>query len=491
MLDKKTMVALDCGNSSFRIVIGEYKDGKLGTKVVKQIPNSIIRLGDYEYWDILYILNEFKSVLKEIVISGTKIDSIGICTWGIDFALFDPEGNMLSNALCYRNPIGKEYLSRLNEEDRRKMFLNTGILCDKINSVFMLAGIKEKFNGVFAAADKLLMIPDILNYFLTGKMVNEPSEFSTTQIMDVRTKEISGEICKMYGLDKGLFSEIGKHGEKIGDVRDYILQEIGADYSIPVVCVPSHDTASAIAAIPAKEKSFGFISCGTWSLIGTELDEPIINDSIADAGLTNEVGAFEKITLLKNSAGMFIANMLQKEYRLACGRNVSWEEISKMTEACAAKTVFDLNDIRFFNPESMSREIWEYLIETKQVSGENVMWDVLFRAFYESLACEYAVTINNIESITGNSFEKIYIVGGGTASKTLLNLVAKHTGKTVVACYGESTSMGNIAVQLKYFYRDIDLYRIREIIAASYKTEELSCRKEDWEILARFQELNH
>lgn len=466
----KIMVALDCGNSSFRIVTGQYSEGRIQSEVISQIPNSMVKIGKYYYWDLLHIFNEFKASLKEIVSKKERIDSIGICTWGVDFAFFDKEGHMLSNPLSYRNVIGENQLSKLNGEDEKQMFYETGILCDKINSLYMMAGMKELFPHILSAADKCLMVPDILNYFLTGEMVNEPSELSTTQLMSAKDRQISPTVCEKFGIDQNIFCKIGKHGEKIGNVRKDILEEIGADYDIPVICVPSHDTASAVAAIPAEEENFGFISCGTWSLIGTELKEPICNEEVRKANLTNEVGAFGRITLLKNSAGMFIVNQLKKEYDFICKEKTSWNTISDLAEQCNSTAVIDLNDIAFFNPASMSKAIWNYLTESGQVSGE-MRWDVLFRTFYDSLARVYAETIRDIEKVTGNNFKKVYIVGGGAASRILLSLSAHYMNKTIVVCYGESTSMGNLSVQLKYFDKELTLPDIRRIIAESYETK--------------------
>lgn len=488
MSEKKTMVALDCGNSSFRVVLGNYQNGKMESTVVNQIPNNMIRIGEFYYWDLLCIYHEFKMSLKQIVKKGVQIDSIGICTWGVDFALFDSEGNMLSNPLSYRNSIGEQELSQVGEEKRQDLFYETGILCDKINSVYMLSGMRKHFGSILESAESLLMVPDILNFFLTGKMVNEPSELSTTQLLDVKTRKINQKVCDMFGIPVKYFREQGVHGERIGFVRKDILSEIGADYDIPVICVPSHDTASAVAAVPAMEKRFGFISCGTWSLIGTELEEPVCTQDVIDAGLTNELGAFGKITMLKNSAGMFIVNQLKKEYDFFNGIKASWNEITQLAETCTQRCVMDLNDLRFFNPENMSEAVWDYLKETGQTTGE-MEWAVLFRAFYESLACCYSLTIYDIERVTGHCLEKVYIVGGGAASRILLDLTARYMGKPVVVCYGESTSMGNLAVQLKYFHGEFGLEDLREIIGKSYRTEEIVRASDKTEMLERYMKL--
>ncbi len=488
----KTMVALDCGNSSYRVVLGRYRDGKIESTVIKQIPNGMEKVGEYYYWDIRKIFDGFIETLKSIVDSGEKIDSIGICTWGVDFAMFDSNGEMIQNPLCYRNTIGERVLASLSEDEKKKMFYQTGILCDKINSVYMLAGMNEEFSDVMEKADKCLMVPDVLNYFLTGKMVNEPSELSTTQLMDVKEKKISSEICEKFKISEKLFSEIGVHGTKIGDIKKEILRKLGIDYEIPIICVPSHDTASAVAAIPAQEKDFGFVSCGTWSLIGTELDEPIQNDEVIQSSLTNELGAFGKITLLKNNAGMFIANCLRKELCAAYGREVPWSEITQMAESAKGEVFIDLNDIRFFNPESMSREVWNLL---QRADRQTVKWNGGFCLghFMNHWPALMQSHLKMHRRLAAGILKKCILSVASFANSILLRLMSGYTEKPVVVCFGESTSIGNLAVQLKYFESELELGDIRNIIAKSYRTELIQEKNENAEkIRMRYRAvLNH
>lgn len=468
----RNLLGLDCGNSSFRIVLGRFDGETISCEVIDQYPNDMIRIGDYDYWDFLRIFDGLKQSMKKAASMVDRIDSIGVCTWGVDFALYDRRGNMLSNPLAYRNAVGGEQLARLTEKEQADLFRMTGILCDKINSVYMLAGIRERMPELFSIADKLLMVPDVFNFMLTGVMQNEPSELSTTQLMGAGTGAVSPEACGRFGIPQSLFSPVGIHGQKIGDVRKSLLEELGIPYDIPVICVPSHDTAAAVLAIPAREERFAFISSGTWSLIGTELDKPAVTDAVLQAGLTNETGAFGKITLLKNSAGMFIIQRIRRELEQALDRDVSWGEMDEMAAAYKGPApLINVNSGRFFNPLNMSREIWRCLTETGQIKGE-LDWGTVIQCVYESMACSYALTIGDLEKAAQAAFDSVYIVGGGSKNLAVNQLTAARTGKQVVACGKESTSLGNIAAQLFYFGEARDAARLREIIGKSIECRE-------------------
>ncbi|HHV30176.1 rhamnulokinase [Acetivibrio mesophilus] len=485
----KNIVGLDCGNSSFRVLLGKYDGETIKTEVIDQIQNDMIRIGDYFYWDILKIFEGFKVSLKKIARQVDTIDSIGICTWGVDFALFDKSGNMIGNPLSYRNDMGEIYLNKFTEEQKKEMFQKTGIICDKINSIYRLMALKDIMPDVYSIADKVLMVPDILNYFMTGVMMNEPSELSTTQLMSSRTRKICPDICREFGISETLFCEIGEHGKQIGLVQKNILEEIGVNYDIPVICVPSHDTASAILAIPTQENDFAFISSGTWSLIGTEVEEPIINDIVLESSLTNEIGAFNKITLLKNSAGMFIIQRIKKEFDSVMNRTSTWDELDELAEQYDGQTpLFNINNSRFFNPFKMSEEIWNYLLETGQVQGE-LNWGAIIKAVHESMACCYAVTVEQLEKTVSKHFDSIYIVGGGSKNIMVNKLTAKRTGKKVIACSKESTALGNIAAQLKAFDESLDYRKIREVIANSISLKEYVEAKDGTETVERYRKM--
>lgn len=469
----KHMLGLDCGNSSYRIFLGAYDGQTIQMELIDQQPNAMIQVGDRYYWDILAIYEGFKRALRKA--SETQpIDSIGVCTWGVDFSLLTREGQLLGYPLSYRNAIGADFLNRLDQAQQAELFVQTGILCDRINSVYMLQGIRETMPSLYAAADKLLMIPDILNYLLTGVMQNEPSELSTTQLMDVHTAQISEEACRTFSISPTLFSQVGTHGKCIGMLSQSIREELNLEQEIPVICVPSHDTACAVLAVPAKEKDFAFISSGTWSLIGTELAAPQVTPEALQSGLTNEMGAFGRITLLKNNAGMYLIQRVRQECEGALGRPVSWGEMVVMAEQASKRCVFDVNDSQFFNPASMSAAIWGALTQTGQVQGE-VDWPTMILSVYLSLAESYALCVQNLEKVTGKQFARLYIVGGGSRNDLLNHLTAERTGRTVIACDGESTVLGNIAAQIAYFEPEQTPETLRAVVARSVDARIFEC----------------
>jgi len=258
-MKKINCVAFDCGNSSFRTVLGQFDGTRTTTEVINQISHNSINVNGLYYWDILHVFDGLKQGLKEAVNRAGKIDSIGICTWGIDFGFLDRNGYLLANPLCYRNSIGEEELSGLSDTEKRWVFEQTGIQNNRINSLYQLTGIKRIMPDLFGIAQHLLMIPDLLAYFFTGEKFTEFSIASTTQLLDVRSKSYSQAVIDRFGLSRSMLKPLKKHGEVIGMLKDSIAEELHIP-ACPVVCVPSHDTASAVTAVPTQDKDFLFIS---------------------------------------------------------------------------------------------------------------------------------------------------------------------------------------------------------------------------------------
>ncbi len=462
-----TAVAIDCGNSSVRVVLGIFDGNKFTTTVVGQTPHREIMVNGVWHWDILFLFEYIKAGLKKAHDLAGNIDSAGIATWGIDHGLIAPGGLLLANPFCYRNSFGQTGLSRLSPAERRFMFDHTGIQCDKINSVFQMLGYRDLYPEYWQAADKILLIPDLLNFLLTGEMNSDASITSTTQLFNVVDNAYSLPVLDKFELASTLFPPMAAHGQERGILRAAIAEELGIN-RFPVVSVPAHDTAAAVAAIPSSGQEPLFISSGTWSLVGIELPEAIINDAVFASGLANESGALGSITLLKNSAGLFIAQRLKKEGDLA-GNPKTWDQIVREIDMdklpCGC---IDPNDEAFFNPSSMRKAIRDYVVAG---GGKEPAADAdYYRITYESLAESYRQVIAAIENATGKTFDTLNIIGGGSQNTLLNQLAAQAVGKTVVAGPVEATSLGILGVQLLYEGSAANLADIRAVMRNSCLT---------------------
>ena len=470
-------LSFDIGNSSVRVFLCVFDGKKITARLLLHEPNEQTLRGDYYYWDIKKIFSALKKGFSAAAREVDRVHAIGICTWGVDFALFDEKGTMLADLLCYRNTIGKEELDKIPQEEQDAMFYRTGILSNRINSVFMLKGIRTKMPDLLARGKKLLMIPDILNYFFTGRCYNEVSEASTTQLLDVRTMRFSEEQCRTHGIDPGLFCPVAEHGTLIGNVLPEILEEAGVSYDVPVVCVPSHDTASAVMGTPSEEEIFLFVSAGTWALIGVHCREPVINENVLSRGFTNEVGPFGHIMLLKNSIGLFIFQKLQAEYS-SDGKEMTWDKFEELADSYrGSPLMFNVNHPDFFNPPRMSEAIQDYLTRSGQMKNP-VNMDAMISAAYNSLAASFVAGLNSANEISGAKLQKAVIVGGGSQSKKLIQLVADISGMEIIAGGLECTSIGNALTQAAYVCKGLSFNDLRQIAAASVHTERY-VRKDD------------
>ncbi len=358
---------------------------------------------------------------KALTVSGGVVDSAGISTWGIDFGIFGPSGQMLGNPLCYRNELGAKGLETLNDNQKKKMFDLSGIQNHPMNSVYQLAGIRDHLPEYYNLTEKVMFTPDLLNYFFTGEWNTETTIASTSQLMNMRSRSFDEELFDTAGIRKGIMPPLVDHGK----VRGKLKSEISEKLDIPVfpfISVPGHDTASAVVTVPAFDKNFAFISSGTWSLIGTELDEPVINNDVYSCNLANEGGACNTVTLLKNSAGMNILQKVKNELEIRENRIFSWDEIvnlsvaGEITDNDNAIALFDPNHENLYNPLSMIQEL-------KNLTGENDL-SRLLASVYISLACNYRKTIMAVEKLTDRIYPYIHIIGGGSKNNHLNQLTA-------------------------------------------------------------------
>lgn len=485
------LVGFDCGNSSYRVVLGRFDGERIALETVFRAENRPVRVGDAYYWNMLGIFAGLKTGLAAAVARAGSIDSIGICAWGVDFSLLDAGGNLVGNSLCYRNPFGREELDLLSPRQRRWLFDRTGILCDRINTIYTLLSMKKRMPAILSAARHVLMAPDALNYLFCGEIANEPSELSTTQLMDTRRGAVSGEVCREFAIDPALFGRIPRHGEAIGMLRRDIRDEVGLAVDVPVVAVPSHDTASAVLAVPADGAGrFAFVSAGTWSLIGVELAEPVIDDAAYAAGLTNEVGAFGRVTLLRNNAGMYIFQRLREEYEAELGRPAAWEDLTALARKRDGEPLlFDVNHPDLFAPPRMGEAVWRRLSETGEVGAAGPDWPSLFAAFHHSLAAAWGAVIEDAGAVSGGPVDAVYVVGGGTRNDRLNQLAATYSGLEVVLGSPESASLGAILAQLRHFDPSLDVVGLRRIARASVEERRFRPAGDGGGVLARYRSL--
>ena len=451
-------VGFDCGNSSVRTVIGLYDGSSIKSEVIMQVPNKAITVNGVDFWDILHIFDAMQKGLKESENRYGRIDSAGITTWGIDFGILGKSGQLIGNPLCYRNIFGVKGLESMDEASKKTLFNLSGIQNHPMNSMYQLLGIREMLPEYYETAEDILFIPDLLNFMFTGVKGAEDTIASTSQLLDMRTGDYCDKIFQITNLNRKLFHPIIPNGTPRGVILDSIADELEIKSRMPFISVPSHDTASAVVSVPASEDKFIFISSGTWSLIGTEIDEPIINDEVFDLSFANEGGAADTITLLKNSAGMHILQNVKNEMEQLKSRKYEWPELIAMAEGAGNKvTPYDPNHQSLFNPEKMISAITD-------LTGETEIERILASSFI-SLACSYKEAITVLEKICGYSFHAVHIIGGGSRNAYLNQLSANITGKPVITGPEEATSLGVIASQLLYHEPDSTLKSIRRVVA--------------------------
>ncbi len=464
MDNKKTYhVAFDCGNSSFRVLLGTFENDNLVVDVIDQISNDPIRVNEYLYWDILRIFDGLKKGLKKAYDKVGRIDTVGITTWGIDFGIFSENDLLMSNPLCYRNTLGVDSFNNHSEEQKHENWDNTGIQNHPMNSLYQMEGIRKNMPEVWDQADSILFIPDLLNYLFTGNKSTERTIASTSQLFDVRENAYSEKMLEKYNLSADLLPKIMDHGEPVGLLKEEICTELNIPDRIPFICTPSHDTASAVVAVPGPENQL-FLSSGTWSLIGVELDSPVITEESYKSGFTNEAGAFNSITYLKNATGLYLLQQIKKNLEKK-SYNLSWEDMMNLAfENEGEAVVYDTNAEILFSADDVVGEISKLIDSSKP--------EVILSSTYKSLAECYRVNIEKIFNVTGKKLSTLYIIGGGSRDRYLSQLTANATGLKVIAGPIEAASIGNICIQKCFTNKDWTMEKIRTVVKNSFELTE-------------------
>ncbi len=461
---KKQMLAADFGASSGRVMNGCFDGSKIEIGTLHRFSNDPVVLGNTMYWDFPRLFHELKQGILASKVAG-QFDSIGVDTWGVDFGLLDSKGYLLENPVHYRDA---RTVGMLEESfgylDKERFYEITGNQFMEINTAFQLLSLKMNRPELLERADRLLLMPDLFNYFLSGQKAWEYTESSTTQLLDARNRTWSLEVLNALGISHSLFGDITTPGTKIGSLRENICTEMGVQ-PLDVIAVAGHDTQCALAAVPTREKDFLFVSCGTWSLFGTELDEPVINENSQRYNITNEGGFGGKISFLKNIIGTWLIQESRRQWKRE-GQEYSFGELEEVAgRVLDNKSYINPDDEVFVPAGNIPERIQKYCAKTGQRVPQTVA--EIVRCIDESLALKYRMAMEEISICTGKTYKAIYIVGGGVQSKLLCQLVADVCGIPVYAGPVEATVYGNLAIQLAGAGEINGLDEIRQVIRNS------------------------
>lgn len=486
---ERRVLAFDFGASSGRAILGRFDGSVIRLQEIHRFANEPVQAGGTLYWDVLRLLHEMKTGLLKACQQG-PVDSIGIDTWGVDFGLLDSQGVLLENPVHYRD---RRTVGILDEAwkliDRKKLYEITGTQVMEINTAFQLLAVARQRPALLQQAETLLLMPDLLGYFLTGERQTEYSIASTTQLLDAVNRQWSEGIMEGLGLPRRLFTAIKPCPSRLGRLSEEVAAELGVE-RIPVISVAGHDTQSAMAAVPAQESSFIFLSCGTWSLLGTELPAPLIDAASKRCNMTNEGGAEQRISFLKNISGLWLVQESRRQWRRE-GQDFSFRQLEELAqEAPQGQCFIDPDNPQFSTAGNIPDRIRCFCQQTGQrvplTEGEVV------RCIDESLALKYRHVLAEVEECLGQKdLGRIHMVGGGIQSRLLCQLTANACQRQVQAGPVEATVLGNIMLQLIAGGDIKNLQEGRSIIARS---ELLSMfqpqQEEEWQrAYARWKEL--
>ncbi len=462
----KRVLAFDFGASSGRAILGKFDGKTIQLEEVHRFTNDPVTVNGTVFWDVLRLFHEVKQgILKAKQAGG--FDSIGVDTWGVDFGLIDKDGYLLENPIHYRDKRTDGMIELACQKmDRDKIYDITGIQFIYFNTLFQLLSLRENRPELLERADKMLFMPDLFNYLLTGNMAAEYSIATTSQLVDLAAHEWSDEIFEKMRFPRDIVCPLVKPGTVIGKLSPALCEELGVP-AVDVIAVCGHDTQSAVTAVPTDKKDFAFISCGTWSLFGTELETPILNEKARKLNVTNEGGYDYSTAFLKNICGLWLIQESRRQW-IREGQEYSYAQLEEMALQCEPFKCFIDPDADDFAPMgNMPERIRDFCRRTGQYVPETV--GEVVRCIYESLALKYRHIFRGIEDCTEKKYPHINVVGGGTKDKLLCRMTADSCNTTVYAGPIEATVLGNIAVQLLASGEIKDIAEARNIIAEGEK----------------------
>ena len=471
-MDAKKYIAVDLGAESGRVMLGGVSDEKLSLEEIHRFTNGPIDINGSLHWDFSNTLLEIKSGIKKAAKQANgEVACIAVDSWGVDFGLLDEKGQLLENPYHYRDSRTDGMLEKAFEiVGKRSIYDQTGIQFMQLNTLYQLLAMRESNDPILAKAKTLLFTADLYAYHLCGKPYAEYSLASTSQMLDMSTGQWAKDIFEKLQLPLDIMPPVVQPGTIMGVLTEEVAAELGCP-QIPVAAIGSHDTASAVAAVPAAaERNWAYLSCGTWSLLGVEISEPVINDQTFEYQFTNEGGVNGTVRLLKNIMGLWLVQECRRHWQ-AEGQELSYAQLAEMAgNATPFAAYIDPTHSTFLAPGKMPEKINEYLAQTGQDGIEDN--GTMIRSILESLALNYAWVLEQIEGMTGDTIDCLHIVGGGIQNELLCQFAANATGKKVVTGPIEATASGNILMQAKATGQVANMEQIREIVYNSFDLRE-------------------
>ncbi len=458
-------LTIDIGASSGRHILGKLIDGKIVIEEVYRFTNEIIEIEDQLCWDVEYLFEQVIEGMKVCKKLGKVPDYIGIDTWGVDFVLLDKNDEILGNSVSYRDKR-TQGMDDIVEQiiPQSELYKRTGIQKQIFNTIYQLTSIKETNPDLLSSAESFLMIPEYLNFLLTGKKVNEYTNATTTQLVNVDTYEWDKEIIDKLKLNYHMFNEIKHAGDELGILSKHIKEEVG--FNAKVILPPTHDTAAAVLAVPSINDDFMYISSGTWSLMGIENKNAITSMDSMKLNFTNSGGYNKDFLYLKNIMGLWMIQSLRKEI----DDIYTFGELCDLASKESIESIVDCNHESFLAPESMINTVKEYCRNTSQVVPESV--EEVAAVIYNSLAESYNDTLKKFEELSNKNFMSINIVGGGSQAEYLNQRTADICGRKVISGPTEGTAIGNLVCQMISSGEIKDLKEARKIVKESFEIKE-------------------
>ncbi|MFN7874703.1 MAG: rhamnulokinase [Pirellula sp.] len=444
-------LAIDLGASSGRVIAAEIHESTISLNEVYRFDNNPVYVGKRLLWDVLRLWSEVERGLELSAQKfGSRIRSVGADTWGVDYVLLDKNDDLVGPPFCYRDARTTGMMDHaFGKISKKEIFQNSGVQFMEINTLYQLLSMRAESSPLLDVADRFLMMPDFFHWQLSGIKTNEYTNASTTQFLDPTTRHWSTKILDALDIPSRLFAEPIQPATKLGPLRERLIKRTGLPNDCVVTAPATHDTGSAVIAVPAKDfapakPDWCYISCGTWSLMGIEVAEPILNERCLQLNFTNEGGAEGSVRLLKNIAGLWPFQQLRASWQRR-GKSLAWDVMAKMAEAAPAHQAhIDLDDRRFVAPDDMLEEMENYL----KATGQSVSDDAtMARVALESLALKYRTCLSSLEMLAGTRIEVIHMVGGGIQNRLLCQMTADACDRTVVAGPVEATALGNVIAQ--------------------------------------------